>query len=66
MKLFEFIYFCIYKISKSIKRVGVRDEVLVYQFFSGLLFINTMMMFSLIKFFIPYGYINIKFLTRWV
>ncbi|RAR71685.1 hypothetical protein [Flavobacterium aciduliphilum] len=57
MKLFEFIYYCIYKPFVLIKRVGVREEQLVAGLYSGMLFLNTVMMFMLLSLFISLKFI---------
>ena len=60
MKLFEFIYYCIYKPFVLIKRrSGAREEKLVSELYSGMLFINSIMVLLLLKFFIPYRTFNL-------
>lgn len=50
MKLFEFIYYCLYRIIASIKRVGVKDEKLASDLYLVPLFLNTcMVIFPLLK-----------------
>lgn len=50
MKLFEFIYYCLYRIIASIKRVGVKDESLASDLYLAPLFLNTcMVIFPLLK-----------------
>lgn len=50
MKLFEFIYYCLYRIIASIKRVGVRDEKLASDLYLAPLFLNTfMLLFPLLR-----------------
>jgi hypothetical protein len=43
MKLFEFIYYCLYRIIASIKRVGVRDEDVASDLYLAPLICNTLM-----------------------
>lgn len=50
MKLFEFIYYCLYRIITSIKRVGVKNEKLASDLYLVPLICNTLMViFPLLK-----------------
>ncbi len=50
MNLFNFLYYCCYRIITSIKRVGYKDEDLASQLFSSILFFNFLVVsFLMIK-----------------
>lgn len=55
MKIFEFLYYCLYRVFKLVKRVGVKDEYLAAKFYSILLSTNTIMLFFPLKFVIRKG-----------
>lgn len=57
--LFEFLYYCIYRIFRIVKRVGVKDEDLASFFYSILLATNTLMLIFPLKFIIPKGYFSV-------
>ena len=54
--LFNFLYYCIFRVFKLVKRAGVKDENLASYFFSILLSTNTIMIFFSLKFIIPKGF----------
>ena len=54
--LFEFIYYCLYRLFSTIKRVGEKDENLASSFFSILLSTNTSMLFFALRYILPKGY----------
>ena len=62
INLFEFLYYCLYRVFKLVKRVGEKDENLASSFFSILLSTNTIAFFFPLKFvirkefFTPYPY----------
>lgn len=53
--IFEFLYYCLYRIFALIKRVGEKDENLASLFYSILLSTNSIMIFFPLKFIIPKG-----------
>ncbi len=58
IKLFDFLYYCLYRMFALFKRVGEKDENLTSSFFSILLTTNTIMLFFPLKFIIPKGFFN--------
>jgi hypothetical protein len=55
IQIFEFIYYCLYRMFALIKRVGEKDEILASSFFSILLTTNTIIFLFPLKFLIPKG-----------
>lgn len=53
IKLFDFLYYCLYRVFASIKREGEKDERLASTFYSILLSTNLMMILFVFKFIIP-------------
>lgn len=56
MKLFEYLYYCLYRMFALIKRVGEKDENLASFFYSVLLSTNVMTLSLPLKFIIPKGF----------
>lgn len=50
MTIFDFLYYCIYRLFKLMKRTGVSDEYLAARFYSILLSTNSLMLFFLLRF----------------
>ena len=48
--IFEFLYYCLYRMFALIKRVGVKDENLASLFYSILLFTNILTLSLFFKF----------------
>lgn len=61
MKLFDFLFYCLYRVFKLVKRVGERDENLASLFYSLLLSTNTIMLFFPLRYVFPKGYFNTFF-----
>ena len=53
--IFEFLYYCLYRVFNLVKRVGEKDEELASSLYSILLSTNTIAFFSPLKFIIPKG-----------
>ena len=58
MRIFDFLYYCLYRIFNSIKRAEFKDEKLTCILYSILLSTNTIILFSTLKFVIPKGMFN--------
>lgn len=54
--IFEFLYYCLYRMFGLIKRIEVKDENLASQFYSGLLSTHTLILFFPLRYFFPKGY----------
>src|SRR5437868_111906 len=52
-RIFDFLYYCLYRVFKLVKRVGEKDENLASLFYSILLSTNTLMILFFLKFLIP-------------
>ena len=59
--IFEFLYYCLYRMFALIKRVGERDENLASQFYSGLLTTNFFCFLFFLKF-----VINLSTFNEWL
>lgn len=57
-KIFEFLYYCLYRMFNLIKRVGEKDENLASSFFSILLSTTTIALCFPLRFVIPKGFIT--------
>lgn len=53
IKLFEFLYYSLYRVFKLVKRVGEKDENLASSFFSILLSTNTGMILFVLRYVVP-------------
>jgi hypothetical protein len=58
MKIFEFLYYCLYRIFALVKRVGEKDENLASSFYAVLLSTNVLSLLLLSKLIIPLNLIN--------
>lgn len=58
IKVFDFLYYCLYRMFKLVKREGVKDENLAANFYPILLWTNTIMFTFPVRFFIPKGFFN--------
>lgn len=54
--LFEFLYYCIYRMFTLIKRVGEKDENIASNFYSCLLSTYTVILFFPFRYIFPIGY----------
>jgi hypothetical protein len=57
-RIFDFLYYCLYRMFALIKRVGEKDENLASSFYAVLLSTNTLMLVALCKFYIPLHLVN--------
>ncbi len=55
INVFEFVYYCLYRVFTLVKRVGEKDENLASSIYSVLLSTNTIVLFFPLKFIIPKG-----------
>ena len=55
MRVFEFLYYCLYRIFALVKRVGEKDQNLASSFYAILLSTNTITFFFPLKFIITKG-----------
>lgn len=60
MIVFDFLFYSLFKVFNSIKRVGVRDEDLAATFFPILLTINSLMILIIIQSIMSYKFENIQ------
>lgn len=58
MKIFDFFYYCLYRMFKLVKREGVKDENLAVNYYPILLWTNTIMLAFPIRFFLPRDLFN--------
>lgn len=59
MKVFKFLYYCLYRMFALVKRVGEKDENLASSFYAILLSTNTIIFFFPLKFIIPNGFFTL-------
>ncbi|SNR46913.1 hypothetical protein SAMN04487979_10721 [Flavobacterium sp. ov086] len=59
MRIFDFLFYCLYRMFASIKRVGEKDENLASIFFSVLLSTHSLMIFFLTRYIFPKGYFSL-------
>ena len=60
MKALHFLFYCLYRVFKLIKRENVRDENLASSFLSILLSTNIVMLSLFLRFIIPKGFFTPK------
>jgi len=56
MMMFEFLYYCLYRMFALIKRVGEKDENLASLFYSILLSTNTGLILFVLRYIVPKGF----------
>lgn len=61
-KIFDFLYYCLHRMFKALKRKDENDEHSACSFYSLLLSTNTMLLFSPLKFIIPTGSLDLPLL----
>ena len=61
--MFDFLYYCLYRVFSLIKRVGEKDENLASLFYSILLYTNTITVLLFLKFIIPHGIFSADLLS---
>jgi len=59
--IFEFLYYCLYRMMALIKRIGEKDENLASLFYSILLYTHTIMLFFPLRYVFPKGYFTPTF-----